>query len=139
MIVTTTARPSGHPGYTETLPCTAQSAATARRLVRTALAVWGIEHCADAATLIVSELVANAVDHTDCRVIRVTVTRPAPDVVRIAVVDKCRTLPVPRIAGANEERGRGLTVVEECAWRWGADRLPWGKRVWGELRCETDG
>ncbi|WP_438452467.1 ATP-binding protein [Streptomyces asiaticus] len=135
MIVTTTARPSGHPGYTETLPCTAPSAATARRLVRTALAVWGIEHCADAATLIVSELVANAVDHTDCRVI----TRPAPDVVRIAVVDKCRTLPVPRLAGANEERGRGLTVVEECAWRWGADRLPWGKRVWGELRCETDG
>lgn len=77
MIVTTTARPSGHPGYTETLPCTAQSAATARRLVRTALAVWGIEHGADAATLIVSELVANAVDHTDCRVIRITVTRPA--------------------------------------------------------------
>ncbi|AGP56419.1 ATP-binding protein [Streptomyces rapamycinicus] len=112
MIVTTTARPSGHPGCTETLPCTAQSAATARRLVRTALAVWGIEHYADAATLIVSELVANAVDHTDCRVIRVTVTRPEPDVVRIA-------------------------VVEECAWRWGADRLPWGKRVWGELRCET--
>ncbi|MGW4072020.1 ATP-binding protein [Streptomyces asiaticus] len=97
MIVTTTARPSGHPGYTETLPCTAPSAATARRLVRTALAVWGIEHCADAATLIVSELVANAVDHTDCRVMR-----------------------------------------EECTWRWGADRLPWGKRVWDELRCEID-
>ncbi|WP_413800430.1 ATP-binding protein [Streptomyces iranensis] len=119
IVTTTTARPSGHPGYTETLPCTAQSAATARRLVRTALAVWGIEHCADAATLIVSELVANAVDHADCRVIRVTVTRPAPDVVRFAVVDKCRTLPVPRIAGANEERGRGLAVVEECAWRGG--------------------
>ncbi|MGV9854711.1 ATP-binding protein [Streptomyces sp. NPDC003442] len=139
MTVTTTARPSGHPGYTETLPCTAPSAATARRLVRTALAVWGIEHRADAATLIVSELVANAVDHTDCRVIRVTVTRPAPDVVRIAVVDKCRTLPVPRTAGSDDERGRGLAVVEECAWRWGADRLPWGKRVWGELRCGIDG
>ncbi|MGW7657899.1 ATP-binding protein [Streptomyces asiaticus] len=139
MIVTTTALSSGHPGYTETLPCTAPSAATARRLVRTALAVWGIEHCADAATLIVSELVANAVDHTDCRAIRVTVTRPAPDVVRIAVVDKCRTLPVPRTAGADDEHGRGLAVVEACTWRWGADRLPWGKRVWGELRCEIDG
>ncbi|MCQ8192705.1 ATP-binding protein, partial [Streptomyces rugosispiralis] len=78
-------------------------------------------------------------DHTDCRVIRVTVTRPAPDVVRIAVVDKCRTLPVPRTAGSDDERGRGLAVVEECAWRWGADRLPWGKRVWGELRCGIDG
>ncbi|MFG2579787.1 ATP-binding protein [Streptomyces malaysiensis] len=138
MIVTTT-RSSGHPGYTETLPCTAQSAATARRLVRTALAVWGIEHCVDAATLIVSELVANAVNHTDTRVIRVTVTRPAPGLVRVAVVDKCRTLPVPRTAGADDERGRGLAVVEECAWRCGIDRLPWGKRVWGELRCGIDG
>ncbi|WPB91999.1 ATP-binding protein [Streptomyces malaysiensis] len=138
MIVTTT-RPSGHPGYTETLPCTARSAATARRLVRTALAVWGMEHRADAATLIVSELVANAVDHTECRVIRVTVTRPAPGLIRIAVVDKCRTLPVPRTAVTDDERGRGLAVVEECAWRWGIDRLPWGKRVWGELRSGIDG
>lgn len=139
MTVNTTARPSGHPGYTETLPRTAESAAVARRLVRTALAVRGMERCAEAGAVIVSELVANAVEYTDCRVIRVTVSRPASDIVRIAVVDKCRTLPALRTAEPDDERGRGLAVVEELSWRWGTDRLPWGKRVWGELRCGTGG
>ncbi|MGA6156596.1 ATP-binding protein [Stenotrophomonas sp. NPDC087984] len=115
MTVSTTARPAGHPGYTEILPCTAQSAATARRLVHTAPAVWGIEHRADAATLIVSELVANAVDHTDCRVIRVTVTRPAPGLVRVAVVDKCRTLPVPRRPRRGSSSWRSLELVSSNA------------------------
>jgi serine/threonine-protein kinase RsbW len=134
--MTVTASPTGHPAYTQTMPCSAESAATARNLVRTALAAWGLGHLAEDGALIVSELVTNSVRHTRCRYILVSVTRPPGGVVRIGVVDKCHTLPVLRAAGDHDVRGRGLAVVEAVSWRWGTDRLRWGKRVWGELRCE---
>jgi hypothetical protein len=82
-----TPSPIGRPAYTQTMPCLAPSAAGARRLVRTALGVWGLESLTDTAELVVSELVGNAVRHTRCRLIRVTVTRLAADYVRVAVTD----------------------------------------------------
>lgn len=138
MTMTATASPTGHPGYTQTMPCMAESAETARRLVRTALAVWDLEQLVDDGTLVVTELVANAVQYTRCRLIRVSVSRPDENFVRIGVVDKSRVLPVRRVPDDNDVRGRGLTLVEALTTRWGSDRLPWGKRVWGELACKAD-
>lgn len=132
----TVARPTGHPGYTETLPRTALSAGAARRLVRTALTAWGVEHLADTAALVVSELITNAIEHTDCRSVRVAVTRPTAGLVRVEVVDGVPRFPVRRAITEQDEHGRGLAIVEAVCWRWGTDRLPWGKRVWGELRCQ---
>lgn len=138
MTVTASAHPTGHPGYTETLPCEEASASAARRLVRTALDTWGLGVLADDSCVIVSELVTNSLDHTRSRNIRVTVSRPTPGWVRVAVVDKApRTLPEMRTASASDTGGRGLVVVEALSDRWGTDLLGWGKRVWAELR--TDG
>lgn len=53
-----------------------ESAATARRSVRVALAVWGLDDRADDGALIVSELVSNAVQHARRESIRLTVDRP---------------------------------------------------------------
>lgn len=64
MAVTATPRSTGHPGYSETLPCAAESAETARGLVRTALSACGLEHLVDDGALIVTELVANAAEHS---------------------------------------------------------------------------
>jgi anti-sigma regulatory factor (Ser/Thr protein kinase) len=127
------ARPTGHPGYSGTLPRTPESVATARSLVRIALATWRLEHLADGAALVVSELVTNAVQHARCDAVRVVVTRPSPSTVRVAVVDKSRVKPVPCRASEHDEGGRGLTLVGLLAARWGTDPLPWGKRVWAEL------
>ncbi|WP_435136899.1 ATP-binding protein [Actinacidiphila sp. bgisy144] len=137
MTVHTIARPRGNPGYSETLPCTAESAEAARRLVRAAVCAWGMAVLADDGALVVTELVANASQHTTSRLIRVTVTRPARDAVRIDVVDRSRTLPQPRDPRADDERGRGLALVLNLTERWGADRLAFGKTVWGELVCEA--
>ncbi|MFG3406496.1 hypothetical protein [Streptomyces sp. NPDC048142] len=63
------------PAYTETLPRAAASAHCARRLGRLALDVWGFPDVQDAAELVVSELVANAVLHAQRDSVRVTVTR----------------------------------------------------------------
>lgn len=127
------ARPTGVPGYSETLPRAPESVATARRLVRTALAAWRLEQLADSATLVVSELVTNAVQHARCDAVRVVVTRPSPSTVCVAVVDKSRVQPVPCRASEHDEGGRGLALVGLLAEKWGTDPLPWGKRVWAEL------
>ena len=137
MIVSAKPHHTGHPGYSETLPGLEESAETARRLVRTALAAWHMEELTDTAILLVSELVANAVKHTNSRVIRVVVTRPGERFVRIGVVDKARLL--PELAKPSDDlltSGRGLLLVDALAERWGTDLYRWGKQVWAEVLCE---
>ncbi|WP_309486371.1 ATP-binding protein [Streptomyces griseoaurantiacus] len=130
-------RPTGHPGYSETYLCEETSAHTARRLVRTALAVWHLDAYIDTGALLVSELVANAVRHTDSRLIRVVVWRLAADRVRIGVTDKSRVMPtVKRQSGGLSVDGRGLLLIEALTERWGTDQYGWGKHVWAELKIE---
>ncbi|MDH6626606.1 serine/threonine-protein kinase RsbW [Streptomyces sp. LBL] len=114
-----------------------ESAESARKLVRTALAAWHLEELTDTGTLLVSELVANAVKHTNSRVIRVVISRPSERFVRIGVVDKARVLPEMTKPGDDLlTSGRGLLLVDALAERWGTDLFRWGKQVWVELMCE---
>lgn len=111
MTATTETRPTGCPGYSETLPCAPESARIARNLVHTALTVWGHEDLAQDGTSIVSELVANAAQHTRSRLIEVSITHPAPAYVRIAVADRDRGgLP------SSARQAKGTRVVG--AWPW---------------------
>ncbi|MFD4696404.1 ATP-binding protein [Streptomyces niveus] len=140
MTVTATARPTrtGHPGYTQTLPCAARSVVPARSLVRIALETWGLERLADTGALVVTELVSNSVTHTSTYSVRVTVSRPSETFVRIAVADNSKTIPTLRTTtGGHHETGRGLAIIDALTWRWGTDLLPEGKRVWGDLRSEV--
>ncbi|MER8031275.1 ATP-binding protein [Streptomyces bauhiniae] len=130
---TTRARPTGHPGYSETLPREPGSAGVARRLVRAALTAWGMLDLADDAVLVTSELVANAVQHARRRSIRVVVERVAPRTVRVAVADFSPSLPEPCTPNDYGEDGRGLVVVMALATNWGTDDRRWGKVVWAEL------
>lgn len=130
---TTRARPTGPPGHSETLPREPESAATARRLVRAALTVWDLDELSADGALIVSELVANAVQHARRGSIRVVIDRPGPAHVRIGVVDLSKALPLRKEPDAEDESGRGLTLVATLAENWGTEPLPWGKRVWADL------
>lgn len=137
MTVTATPHPTGRPGYSQTLPREPESAAVARRLVRTALIAWGLEEHIDDAMLVITELVSNAVHHGRLASIRVVVTRPAEHRVRLGVVDRSRALPVMRTdSDGNRLRGRGLVLVDALTERWGTDLHQWGKDVWAELKCE---
>ncbi|MFD5299606.1 ATP-binding protein [Streptomyces mutabilis] len=136
--------PTGYPAYSLTFPCEPSTAETGRKLVRDALGVWHLEHLTDVAALIMSELIANAVTHTSCRSIRLTVGRPSATRVRVGVVDRAPArLPVLSRAGEDEESGRGLLLIDGIADRWGYDlhgphRRPWGKAVWAELSVQGD-
>ncbi|MEU5401711.1 ATP-binding protein [Streptomyces sp. NPDC005963] len=120
------------PVFTETLPRVPESARSARRLVSSALTAWGLEGAADAAQLVVSELVANAFVHASGPRIRVTVTRQGPTSVRVAVVDESQALPRNRSVGDQAESGRGLALVAaHCGGQWGVELLDQGgKAVW---------
>ncbi|SHM46598.1 ATP-binding protein [Actinacidiphila paucisporea] len=134
MPVSTVAHPQGHPGYTQTLPCAVESAEKARQLVRIALCAWGLEGLEDDSALVVTELVANAAQHTPGHFIRVSISRPTPGLVRIDVVDRSTIRPERRNADEYAERGRGLALVEVLTEQWGTDEMPFGKRVWGVLK-----
>ncbi len=121
--------------------------ACARVHIRSTLTVWDMAMLADAAELVISELVTNAVRaSTDERghpryangrmpVIHV---RMLADGVRLLleVWDMAPALPVVRHAADDDEAGRGLQLVEALAYRWNWQTVPsWpGKCVWAELR-----
>lgn len=128
---------TGAPSYTESFPRLPVSAGRARRLTHAALAAWHLPTLQQDAELVVSELVANAVEHARGDAIRVTITRTALRRVRIGVLDKDRGGPAPRSAGPCDERGRGLVIVAALAAAWGVDRMRWGKRVWVDVAEEA--
>ncbi|HEY2430919.1 MAG TPA: ATP-binding protein, partial [Acidimicrobiales bacterium] len=58
-----------------------------------------------------------------------------PGGVRVQVSDSGGGYPVAREADPQDERGRGLGIVDSVAARWGVEDVPaGGKRVWVDLR-----
>lgn len=132
-----TAAPVGPQRYHERYAAKEKSVPRARHDVALALETWGLSRLVDVAGLVVSELVANAVKHTDVTTIGASVTRTGPHSVRIAVTDTCRVRPTAEIPRRDEERGRGLQLVEAVADDWGAELVHGGKRVWAHLTAEA--
>ncbi|QKW48893.1 ATP-binding protein [Streptomyces buecherae] len=133
---TTTTRPraTGFPGYSETWPCEAPSAARARSLVRAALQTWGLTCLIDRGVLAVSELVGNSVQHTNCELVQVNITMPGRHCVRIAVTDTSGKLPRLRFqSGDDDVSGRGLVLVSSTVDKWGVDVRHKGKTIWVEM------
>ncbi|MET9497517.1 ATP-binding protein [Streptomyces sp. NPDC006552] len=116
------------------------SAAQARHLTRARLTGWGAcEDTCDAAALVVSELVTNAIVHTASRRIHCELHELRDDAgerVRIAVRDEGCIPGDPRTAARitpEEEHGRGLLLVAAVSTAWGAQETGPGLLVWAEL------
>ncbi len=115
-----------------TFTSTPASAGMARRFVEAALTDAGLGDLAYTATLLVSELVANAVLHTGDAPIEVVI-RATGDGVRVEVHDGSAVLPVRKNYSNMSGTGRGLMLVERMAADWGAEPTATGKVVWFEL------
>ncbi len=110
----------------------------ARAWAREILWEWQLARLADAAEVVVSELVTNAM-LTSRRVgrpfLRLILTRDQGELV-ILVRDYCPGIPRPRDAGEEDENGRGLLLVAAMSGRSGwyppDDGTP-GKVVWAAL------
>lgn len=119
-------------------PATPRSVHRARHALAAALASWGLAELEDAASLVLSELMTNALRHAKVpqREIGTCVLRlAAPRGVRIEVHDASPAKPEVRASGPEDEGGRGLALVDALTGgRWGvADRPGPGKLVWAEL------
>src|SRR4051794_9894458 len=120
------------------LPPTSASVTAARRLVRELLQVWNVPHDQEDAVLLVTELVANVVDHVGGEPNLTLELSQSDTWLRIAVVDGSSIRPVVQELSHERPRGRGLRMVEAIADRWGADDHKGGKRVWFDLYPSTD-
>ena len=110
-----------------------RSARAARQFVTDALAAWGLAELADTVTLLVSEVVTNAVVHA--RSVVDVVVRLTPDAARIEISDRAPGAPVVRKAERYDEHGRGMAIVANLARAWGvrprSDGA--GKTIWFEV------
>ncbi|WP_369203650.1 ATP-binding protein [Streptomyces sp. PU-14G] len=127
----------GAPGYSQTFPSVPESAGLARDLVATALRVWRLESLLNEATLVATELVANAVQHGSGRYLVFSVEWPAQYRLRIRVTDQSHVRPVLQSPSEEGTRGRGLLLVAAVAAEWGTDVHTSGKTVWADLADEA--
>ncbi|AGS73346.1 regulatory protein [Streptomyces collinus Tu 365] len=105
----------------------------ARRFTRRTLRTWGVERdTLDAALLIVSELVTNALVHTGGQV-RLDLSL-VNHRLRLAVADGSPRSPVkPTSIGWEATGGRGILLVEAVSATWGTVPVSGGKQVWADL------
>jgi len=104
----------------------------ARRFTRRTLRAWGVREEPDTALLVVSELVTNALVHTDGQV-RLDLTL-LNQRLRVAVADSSPRTPVkPTNIGWEATGGRGILLVEAMSASWGALPVSGGKQVWADV------
>jgi anti-sigma regulatory factor (Ser/Thr protein kinase) len=115
------------------LPPEPTSPRRARHFVTTTLVAAGHDDLVDVATLLVTELVTNAVLHarTDLEVEIADDEGEAG--LRFAVYDRSPALPRERHNSLSAATGRGLRLVDTLSGGWHADRTADGKRVWFDL------
>ena len=114
--------------------------AEARRRVRDAIRSWQVPVDLDAALLLTSELVTNAIRHEAGQGAQPVVLAIASSRgrLRVDVHDTSRSLPAVAEVPADAETGRGLLLVETLSDEWGFYRTPAGKAVYFTLAFEPD-
>ncbi|MFK4107288.1 SpoIIE family protein phosphatase [Streptomyces sp. NPDC002176] len=112
------------------LPNEPQAVSLARERTDERLGHWQLGDLAFTATLVVSELVTNAVRYSEGP-IRLRLVRD--EALIIEVTDDSSTAPQLRQAEDDDEHGRGLTITSQLTERWGTRREHRGKTIWAEL------
>ncbi|MEV5736984.1 SpoIIE family protein phosphatase [Streptomyces sp. NPDC052292] len=105
----------------------------ARRFTRRTLRTWGVRpETVEAALLVVSELVTNALVHTGGPV-RLDLSLIGHRL-RLAVADTSPRSPVqPTSIGWEATGGRGILLVQAVSAAWGTVPVSGGKQVWADL------
>ena len=113
------------------------AAGAARSQVLQAICAWAVPVDPDAAVLLTSELVTNAIRHETNETITLAITCSCGEL-RVDVHDSSYSLPVVLEADADAEAGRGLMLVATLADEWGFYRTPAGKAVYFTLAFAPD-
>jgi anti-sigma regulatory factor (Ser/Thr protein kinase) len=139
--MTTTGQPPGRSGRQDgTLRVRLERDPTAPSLARAAVSGFSREReispkSLDTLALLVSELVSNAVLHSDAPAgseIRLSARLVGRDAIRVEVTDQGSGFAATPRDPARQEGGYGLFLVESQASSWGIERSC-GTRVWFEI------
>jgi hypothetical protein len=107
-----------------------------RRALRELLRHWGGSGTSQVAELLASELLTNALVHTDDDAVLTATVSPRG--LRVEVRDFVAGRPGPRVpAGDDDTGGRGLALVQSLADAWGVCAHGVGKAVWFELGADA--
>jgi serine/threonine-protein kinase RsbW len=114
----------------------AHSAKDARDDLRMALTSWDMTDLYDDASVVLAELITNAIRSNDAIDVEIY---PSGDSGRlhVEVHDTCRESPVQQSPGDDEESGRGLMLIAALAKEWGWTPTGDGKIVHAVI--ERDG
>lgn len=125
------------------LPPNPRSVSVARWLITEWCAPWVAaadlrEDTVEAALLLASEVVTNAVIHGD-GMVQVALRRVNGAALRVEVSDNGGGMPLIGAQRADAESGRGMAMVEMLSSRWGTDLAvgPLGKMVWFEVTDDS--
>ena len=120
-----------------TLPSTRYTAWMARYHVRAALKDHDLCGYSDDAAAVASELVANAIIHTDASAVGLELAHiNDPAALAVIVTDTSPIPPEKRDPADSAECGRGLQIVEALSARWGWEPQGTGKAVYAILAKE---
>ncbi|MFS8204628.1 ATP-binding protein [Streptomyces sp. CWNU-52B] len=112
--------------------CDLRAVPEVRRALRELLAHWGRPGRSETAELLTSEIVTNALVHTDQEALLTATVGPRG--LRVEVRDFDSRRPRLRVPNADEgTHGRGLILVQSLADAWGVRMHGVGKAVWFEL------
>jgi len=116
-----------------TLPAVSNSVRLSRYATRAVLTAWQLSHVDETATLLVSELVTNAVRHARGTDVVTVDLHAGRTWLRIEVQDTDRHWPQPRTPDVYDESGFGFILVDALSSHWGVRETDAGKAVWAEL------
>jgi anti-sigma regulatory factor (Ser/Thr protein kinase) len=103
-----------------------------RHLLRQELTIWDLAWLVEAAELIESELVTNAIRaHAQHVIVRLSAT---DTVLQITVVDSAPGIVLAKTPDQDAETGRGLQIVDALAAEWGSFRYGTTTVVFANLR-----
>ena len=115
---------------------------SARLHARLVLREWGLSaDMAEAAELVVSELVTNALEHGSAGIpatVRIWLSSDGGGVA-VRVWDASPRPPVRMDAGAEADSGRGLMIVTALSTDWGFSAADPGKVVWAVIDAKEGG
>jgi hypothetical protein len=125
------------------LPWAPETAGRGRTLAAERIAAWGEGELTDTATLIVSELIGNAVRHavgmgadvadSNKGTLGLRLLHLADGEVTCEVYDGSQATPRVRHPLLDDEFGRGLQLVAVTAKRWGTRYTEGGKCIWATV------
>jgi signal transduction histidine kinase len=131
--MTMTAATVGPQQYGKIYESCISSVRQARHDVGLVLSTWGLQELTPDAKQILSELMANAIEHTESNKIGTSITRTGERSVRLEVTDRSSRKPQLQAVGSDDESGRGIALVAALSSNWGWERIFGGKKVWAEM------